>query len=331
MVTLDVRPEVVQEAIANDVDFIFAHHPAMFRPVKKFDLANPQNRMYAELLRHNITVFAAHTNLDNANGGMNDWLAEKIGLKKTSILLPKRSEAMFKLAVFIPQDAAARLRRDLAAAGAGKVGDYDACSYSYEGIGRFRPNQQAHPAIGIKGELTEVKEEKVEVIFPARKKDSVFKAMYAAHPYEEPVFDLLRIEGMGQTYGMGRIGTLKQPQTVKQLAEFCKEAFQIPALRMVSREPGKKIERVAILGGSGGQFYTYAKRQGAQLYITGDISYHTGHDILAAGLSALDPGHHIESVCKGKLRQLFMTWNVENNWQLKIIESQLNTDPFSFI
>lgn len=331
MVTLDVRPEVVQEAVKNKVDFIFAHHPAMFKPVKQFDLADPQNRMYAELLKHNITVFAAHTNLDNANGGMNDWLAEKMNLKKTSILLPTQHEQMFKLAVFVPQKDASKMRTALGAVGAGQIGNYDNCSYSLEGVGRFQPNNQAHPTIGKKGSLTEVEEEKIEVVLPARKKSAVLKAMFAAHPYEEPVFDLFKIEELGQKYGMGRIGFLEEPQTVRQYAEFCKKIFKLQSLRVVSKEPDKKIERVAVLGGSGGKFYTEAQQQGAQLYVTGDISYHTGHDILASGLSALDPGHHIESICKEKLLELFTKWNVENNWKLCLIASKLNTDPFMFI
>ncbi|KRL01246.1 Nif3-like dinuclear metal center hexameric protein [Liquorilactobacillus capillatus] len=331
MVTLDVRPEVVREAVQAGVDFIFAHHPAMFHPIKQFDLADPQNRMYAELLKHHITVFAAHTNLDNANGGMNDWLAEKMGLRQTAILMPERVEPMFKLAVFVPREAAEGMRSALAAAGAGKIGNYDDCSYSYEGYGRFRPNEQAEPAIGEREELTTVREEKVEVLFPAHQKEPILKAMYAAHPYEEPVFDLFQTAGMGQKYGMGRIGTLAETQTVRQYAEFCKEIFKVSALRMVAADPDKKIDRVAVLGGSGGQFYTAAKQRGAQLYVTGDISYHTGHDILAAGLAALDPGHHIESICKEKLATLFTTWNNENNWKLEIIASKLKTDPFIFV
>lgn len=331
MVTLDVRPEVVQEAIEKNIDFIFAHHPAMFRPIKRFDLADPQNRMYSELLKNNITVFAAHTNLDNANGGMNDWLAEKMGLKETSILLPARQEQMFKLAVFVPQEAASEMRIALGNAGAGQIGNYDNCSYSLNGIGRFRPNDQAHPTIGENGKITEVKEEKVEVVFPARKKEAILKTMLAKHPYEEPAFDLFKIEEIGQKYGMGRVGFLEHPQTVREYAKFCKKIFKLQSLRMVSNDPNRKIERVAVLGGSGGNFYPEAKLQKAQLYVTGDISYHTGHDILAAGLSALDPGHHIESICKEQLHKLFTKWNTENDWGLSIVESKLNTDPFTFI
>ncbi|MHD0285592.1 Nif3-like dinuclear metal center hexameric protein [Weissella tructae] len=87
MTTLDVLPEVVEEAIAKGVDFIFAHHPVMFRPAKNLDLSDPQNQMYAKLIKHDIVVYAAHTNLDAAKDGLNDWLADAFTIKNVKPLL----------------------------------------------------------------------------------------------------------------------------------------------------------------------------------------------------------------------------------------------------
>mgnify|MGYP003361594547 FL=1 len=88
---------------------------------------------------------------------------------------------------------------------------------------------------------------------------------------------------------------------------------------------------MAVLGGDGGKFYPQALRAGAQAYVTGDVYYHTGHDMLAAGLTVIDPGHHIESICKSQLTKLFDQWRVQAGWPIEIVASQLNTDPFTFI
>ncbi|GBG95025.1 Nif3-like dinuclear metal center hexameric protein [Ligilactobacillus salitolerans] len=331
LVTLDVRPETVQEAIAKQVDFIFAHHPMMFHPIHSFDLSSPQNQMYAELIKHNITVYAAHTNLDNANGGMNDWLAECLGLVDCEPLLGPQAEKIYKLAVFVPETAAKRLRTGLAHAGAGQVGNYSSCSFSQAGTGRFLPEQDAQPYIGTTGRLEEAAEEKVEVIFPARKKAQVLSAMYANHPYEQIVFDLYPIEGMGDSYGMGRVGQLEKPQTLSDFIELCKNALKIPALRVVTDDLEQTVQRVALLGGSGAKFYPDAITKKADVYVTGDVSYHTAHDMLANKLNVIDPGHHFEWVCQPRLQELFTRWAKEEDWQLTVMATELNTDPFMFV
>ncbi|KRN30387.1 Nif3-like dinuclear metal center hexameric protein [Liquorilactobacillus mali] len=331
MVTLDVRPEVVAEAIKNNVDFIFAHHPALFRPIKKFDLAVPQNKMYSELIKHGITVYAAHTNLDNANGGMNDWLAGLLELTGTEILLPQREERLLKLAVFVPKDSAETVRNALTEAGAGTIGEYRDCSYTISGTGRFTPQADANPTIGNLLEPTEVSEDKIEVVFPYSLLSKIMRTMRAVHPYEEPAFDLFPIMESGVKYGMGRVGNLKDAMTISEFAEYCKTKFKVAHLRVVTADPTREIKRIAILGGSGGQFYTDALRKKADVYVTGDISYHTGHDIIASGLTAMDPGHHIEQVCKPQLQRLFKKWNNEYGWQIEVMQSEINTDPFMFI
>lgn len=331
MVTLDVRPEVVKEAIDQQVDFVFAHHPAMFHPVKHFDLSVPQNQMYAELIKHGITVYAAHTNLDNAHDGMNDWLAAALGLTATSSLLPLKEEPLDQLCVYVPRTAAAAVRRALAQAGAGSIGNYTGCSYTAMGTGRFLPNQAAQPLIGRVNQPSQAVEEKIEVFVKPQLVSQAIQAMLAAHPYEEPVYYLVPVHGLNQKYGMGRVGQLKQPMTVEEFALKCKQIFQIPELRVISPNLNQIISRVAVLGGSGSQFYPAALQAHADVYLTGDLTYHTGHDILAAGLTVIDPGHHIESICKPKLKHLFEKWRSENDWQFSIIASKLNTDPFKFI
>ena len=333
MVTLDVRPETVQEAIDNNVDFIFAHHPALFHPiVQPMDLTVPQNAMYAKILKHNITVYGAHTNLDNANGGMNDWLAELFDLQDTIPLLPTREEKMYKLAVFTQSNTVDTMRHAITAAGAGDLANYKNCSFSFSGTSRFVPVDEEHSYISDeKNKMIEMVQEKIEVIFPERLKNKVLKAMFDNHPQKDFIYDLYEVQGLGRKYSMGRVGDLPTPMTVKEFAEKCKEVLDIPGTRVISKDINKKVKRIAILGGSGARFYTDALKKNADLYLTGDVSYHTGHDILASGINVVDAGHYIECICKPHLTELFNKWNKENSWQIEVYQSKLNTDPYQFI
>ena len=233
MTTLDVRPETVDEAVNHHVDFIFAHHPVMFHPAKDLDTRNPQNAMYAKLLANGITVYAAHTNLDTANGGMNDWLAAKLGLTNCQPLVPAGTDPI-----------------------------------------------------------------------------------------------------SGEPVGMGRIGNFNGSMSPREFADYCRRLFQVAGLRLVNNpaDTHKEIHRVAVLGGAGQDFYANAVKLGADAYVTGDVSYHFAHDMVANHLTVVDPGHHIEAICEHQLAFLFKQWQAENEgWDFDIIENHLNTDPFTFI
>lgn len=330
LVTLDVRPETVKEAIEKNVDFIFAHHPPIFRPAKNLVTDDPQTQMYADLLKHDITVYSAHTNLDVAEGGMNDWLAEAIGMEDTEVLAPTYTEAYKKLAVFVPVTSQEAVRRALHDAGAGEVGDYKDVSYTLEGLGRFTPQEGAHPAEGEVGKPESVEEVKIEMILPEHKVPPVVNALKEAHPYEEPVFDLYTIDHYQKQYGVGRIGNLTEPLPFRDFLEKLKQVFGVEGLRFVGEKDARVIRRVAILGGDGGNYYTDALKKGADAYITGDVYYHTAHDMQAAGLTVIDPGHHIESICKEPLTRLFTQWAKEEEWDVEILSSEVSTEPFHF-
>lgn len=332
MVTLDVRPEVVAEAIAEKIDLIIAHHPPIFRPAKNLIIDNPQNQMYADLLKHDIAVYAAHTNLDVATNGLNDWLGQAIGLEKTEIMHVTKMESYKKLAVFVPREQEEDVRTALTNAGAGKLGpNYENCSYTLDGIGRFTPINQAAPAIGTINQAEELAEAKIEVVFPQRLTENIERALFESHPYEEPAYDLYTIENFVDSYGLGRIGNLAEPISVEAFATKLKTIFNIDGLRVVTNNKQQEIQRVAICGGSAEGYYSSAKNKGANVYITGDISYHIAHDMLANGITAIDPGHHIEEICKVRLEQLLTEWSNIYNWELEICHSQLNTDPFQFM
>jgi dinuclear metal center YbgI/SA1388 family protein len=330
MVTLDVRPEVVAEAIEKKVDLIIAKHPPIFRPVKRLTTDHFQEKMYADLLKHDIAVYAAHTNMDIIPNGLNDWFCDLLGIENTEFLTQTHTITYKKLAVFVPMEAANEMRQVLGTAGAGQQGAYSHTSYSLIGTGRFVPEAGAQPAIGEIGKEEVVQETKIEVIFPETLQEKVVAAMLSAHPYEEPAYDLYPIESQQETFGIGRIGTLAQSMPLSDFVEKVKNDFQLDGLRVITADPTKMIQRVAICGGSGEKFYPAALKKKADVYITGDVYYHTAHDMIAEKLPVIDPGHYIEALCKPKLVALFNQWKAAEGWDVTFIESEVSTNPFQF-
>lgn len=331
MMTLDVRPEVVAEAIEKNVDLLIAKHPPIFRPVKRLTTDMPQEKMYADLLKHDIAVYAAHTNMDIIWDGLNDWFCELLDIEVDNYLTETHEIHYKKLAVYVPVETAGKMRQALAEAGAGELGDYKAASFTSTGQGRFTPDTGANPAIGSIGTPEQVQEAKVEVIFPETIEKQVIAAMKAVHPYEEPAYDLFFIEHPTKKYGLGRVGNLKQPITVDAFAEKIKAVFQLDGLRIVQpQQTLEQVRRVAICGGSGEKFYPDAIKQGADVYITGDVYYHTAHDMQSSGLTVIDPGHHIEALCIPKFIEKFESWKQELGWEVEFLASETNTNPFQF-
>lgn len=332
LVTLDVRPEVVQEAIREGADFILAHHPPIYRPLSRLDFGDPQTRMYAALIKQDIRVYAAHTNLDNAEDGMNDWLAEALGLEDIEIMDVTRTIPLKKLNVYVPDTHYTQVRDAITAAGAGHITDnYVDCSYTLNGVGRFTPVEDAHPTIGRVGEPEEVPEKRIEVVLRVADTEKVLEALFAAHPYEEPVFDTYTIDQkQALAYGLGRVGNLPTEMNLKTFVQHVKDTFAVEGLRIVMPDPGVKIKRVAICGGDAGKYYRQAMAKNADVYITGDVYYHTAHDMEADGLTVVDPGHNIEKICIPKLVEKVTCWKEEQGWDLEVIPSQVKTDPFVF-
>ncbi|MCZ8536051.1 Nif3-like dinuclear metal center hexameric protein [Paenisporosarcina quisquiliarum] len=330
LVTLDVTLEVVQEAIDQKCQMILAHHPPIFRPLKNLRTDSPSGEMFALCIKHDIAVYAAHTNLDVAPGGVNDLLAEALGLQEINILEETYAEPMMKLAVYVPTSASEDLRKSLARAGAGKIGNYDSCSFSSTGIGRFQPLEGANPTIGTKNHLEEVNEDKVEVVFPASNKAKVLKAMYTHHPYEEVAFDLWTQDTKTQEQGIGRIGSLEQPMSLDAFAQRVKDRLSVPFVRIVG-EAGANIRKVAVLGGDGNKYIQKAKRAGADVLVTGDLYFHVAQDAQALGLNVIDPGHHVESIMKKGVSEKMNGMCKEKKFDCTFVASKISTEPFRIL
>lgn len=330
LVTLDVTHEVVDEAISKGCELIIAHHPPIFMKLAHLRTDNPKGRLYEKCLKHDIAVYAAHTNLDVAPGGVNDLLADALKLQDRKPLEHTYSDQMMKLAVFVPNENADAVRAALAKAGAGQIGNYDSCSYSLQGEGRFRAAEGADPYVGEIGELHIEQEQKVEIVFPQTIKNRVLKAMLQVHPYEEPAYDLYALDLKTNEQGLGRIGKLVEPMTLQAFAEFVKDALDVPALRVVGPLDAI-VHKVAVVGGDGNKYIHTAKFAGADVFVTGDIGFHMAQDAEVDGLWIVDPGHHVEKVMiKGvaeKMKQLCDN----NKLNVDFVQSTIHTEPFKFI
>ncbi|SER82817.1 Nif3-like dinuclear metal center hexameric protein [Psychrobacillus sp. OK032] len=330
LVTLDVNQKVVQEALELGCELIIAHHPPIFRGLKNMRTDLPQGKLVEQLIKHNIAVYAAHTNLDIATGGVNDLLANALKLENVEILEQTTAEKLMKLAVFTPKESTEQVRTALANAGAGQIGDYTNCSFTSQGEGRFKPSACADPYIGNANVLTVVAEDKVEVVFPISIKNRVLKALLTSHPYEEPAYDLLLMDVEVNEKGLGRIGTLANPVTLSEYAQTVKEQLQVPFVRVVG-ELDKPVQKVAVLGGDGNKYIQTAKRAGADVFITGDMYFHVAQDAEAIDLAVIDPGHHVESIMKTGVADYMNTACIEKKLACTFIPSKLSTEPFQLI
>ncbi|WP_235001596.1 Nif3-like dinuclear metal center hexameric protein [Halobacillus sp. Marseille-P3879] len=326
MVTLDVLENVVDEAIEEGVDLIIAHHPLLFVKVNKIDVETPKGRVVQKLLKHNISVYASHTNLDIASGGVNDVMSRLLDLQDTRPLIETNKEELLKLAVYVPHTHTEQVRNAISEAGAGHIGDYSHCTYQVNGEGTFKPLEGSDPYIGNTGELEKVEEKRIETILSKSILPQVLDAMIKAHPYEEAAYDLYPLLNDGAPKGIGRIGVLNNPLSLKELCRQIKDKYEVPQLRFVGK-PEQKVQKVAVLGGSGEKYYSSALSQGADVYITGDMSFHLAQEAEENGLAVIDPGHHVEKVILPELAK----W-IDDDFgkDLSVIISQSHTEPFKF-
>jgi len=330
LVTLDVTDEVVEEAIKEGADLIIAHHPIIYRPLTHLQTDTPSGKLYSKLIKQDLTVYVAHTNLDVADGGVNDRLAQALGMGELRHLEEIHTEGLKKLVVFVPATHHEKVQQAVFGAGAGHIGDYSHCSFNIEGTGTFLPQEGANPFIGKQGKLERVQEIRLETIVPQSAEKRVIQAMLKAHPYEEVAYDLYQMDLKGRSFGLGRVGKLQAEVSLGELAEQVKQAFGLPMVRLVG-DPEERIQKAAVLGGSGGRYVRHALFAGADVLITGDIDYHTAHDALAAGLKIIDAGHHIEQIMKPAVADYLNRRFAEKGYSTQAVASEISTEVFRFL
>ena len=272
LLCLDVTEAVVDEAVALGCNLIVSHHPLIFSPLKRITGSNYVERCVIKALANGIAIYSAHTNIDNAPGGVNYRIAEKLGLQNVRILVPKE-DVLLKLAVYVPVSAADAVRSALFAAGCGNIGNYDSCSYNVKGFGTFKANEGCNPFCGEVGQLHREEEVRIETVLPAYLKNKVVAALLKAHPYEEPAYDIYSLNNSWGSVGSGVIGELPAECDELELLQCVKERFAVGCVRHTPLL-GKAVKRVALCGGAGGSFAGAAMAAGADVYITGEARYH---------------------------------------------------------
>ena len=325
LLCLDVTEEVVDEAIEMGCNLIVSHHPLAFKSFKSLTGSNYIERCMMKACKYDLVVYAAHTNLDNAQGGVNYKIAEKIGLKNLKVLEPKEN-SLIKLVTFVPNAQADAVREALFAAGCGNIGNYDSCSYNLEGEGTFRAKEGTHPFCGAIGELHREGEVRIETILPAFKKSAVVRALLSVHPYEEPAFDLYPLQNDWLQAGSGIVGELDESETELEFLKRIKKIFEVGCVRH-NKLTGREIQKVALCGGAGAFLLPQAIRMGADVFITGEIKYHDyfGHegDILMAEIGHYESEQYTKEIFYSIIRDLFP------NFALQL--SKINTNPIKYL
>lgn len=296
LLAVDAVPATVDEAIELGAQLLVTHHPLLLTGVHGVPADDPKGALVHRMIRSGVAHFVAHTNADVAQPGVSDALAARLGLTEVRPLDARDEPPMDKLVVFVPNDDAQALIDALAAAGAGQFGDYERCAWTTQGVGTFRPLAGANPTIGDVGSIEQVSETRVEMVVPRDRRAAVLAAMRAAHPYEEPAFDVLVSAALPGPRGSGRVGVLPEPVT---LAEFVTRAAAVlPATSWGVRaagDPRRRVKTVAVCGGSGGSLAEDARRAGADAYLTADLKHHPAVEAVTErgtdGMALVDAAH----------------------------------------
>lgn len=326
MLCLDVTSKVVEEAVNNKVDLILSHHPLIFSPMKSITRDYFKGGIIHKLIKNDISVYSAHTNLDVAPEGTNEYVARLLGLSGTRSLTEYKYEKLYKLVVFVPEESADAVRAAICGEGAGWIGNYSDCSFNVKGVGTFKPREGTNPYIGTQGKLERVDECRIETVVPKEKLKNVLNAMFKVHPYEEVAYDIYTLELKGREYGLGKTGTLKTPMKLDDFILLVKNKLAIEHLRLIGDRPDE-ISKVAVFTGSFDVNLVLLAREKIDVLITGDIKYHTAMDIMEMGLCVIDAGHFAtERIIVKNLKTLL----VQRFPQTEIICSNMETDPFIY-
>jgi len=332
LVSLDVTEEVLAEAKRLGCGLIISHHPIVFSGLKKLNGKNYVERIVMEAIRHNIALYAIHTNLDNVAKGVNQKIAERLALKDVKILQPIKRR-LRKLITFAPdiagedgQPIPEKIREALWQAGAGHIGKYDKCSFNSNGTGSFRALDGAEPFIGEQGKTEYQNEVRLEVIYPDYLENQIIKNLKKAHPYEEVAYDLVTLENENMETGAGMIGTLDMPMEEMAFLFFVKKVMDTKCVRH-SPFITKKIHKVAVCGGAGSFLLNEAIKQGADALVTADFKYHQFFDadgkILIADIGHFESEQFTIDLIYDKIIEKFPTFAV--------LKTAVNTNPVNYL
>lgn len=291
LVALSVEAETVKEAKRRKAGLIVAHHPLIWEPLSSLRRDDPHAALCLALAEQDIACYAVHTNLDVMPEGVSYWLGKQVGLEEMQPLLPVEHAGQVKLVTFVPQSHVAVLRKAVCGAGAGRIGDYTECSFSVPGSGTFRPGRGSVPFSGSKGVVNEEAELRFEVVVPKVRLGQVVRALFEVHPYETPAYDIVPLENPDPQIGLGKRGRLRTRMALAVFAEEVRNRLRADHVRVVG-DVKRKVERVAVIGGSGGGELERIPSD-IDVVVTGDVRYHEALDARRRGLAIIDAGHEV--------------------------------------
>ncbi len=326
LTALEVTREVVREALQKKCNLIITHHPLIFKPLHNLTPHTLSGNLALTIARNNLNLYAAHTNLDFTRDGVNFVLSEKLNLQDVDFLY-QESGSMKKISVFVPRDYVEAVTNAMTKAGAGIIGDYEACSFQIRGTGTFRPLEGAQPFSGEVGKLQYEDEVRVEMVSPVWKTNAVVSAMIDAHPYDEVAYDIYPNEAIDPMYGAGVIGSLPESMQVDEFIAHVKNSVEIPAVRW-TRGASTTIKQVAVCGGSGSDLMHTAVQKKADAFITADIKYHAFHEARGV-IHLIDAGHYetevfIVEAIANRLKNKFQ------NSSTKFYVTSVSTNPIMY-
>jgi dinuclear metal center YbgI/SA1388 family protein len=321
MVSLDVTEQVVEEARKRNCNLIVAHHPIIFKGLKKLNGKNYVERTVISAIKNNIAVYAVHTNLDNIIKGVNKKIAEKLNLQNCKTLFSKEG-ALKKLVTFSPRENAEQVRNALFKSGAGAIGNYSECSFNVEGTGTFKAEEGSDPYVGKIGLRHLENETRIEVVFPAFLQNQLIKNLKLVHPYEEVAYYINTLDNSSNDVGSGLIGELTGEISEEELLKILKERFNLSVIKH-TQFLHKKIKKIALCGGAGFFLLPHAIAAGAQVYITGDVKYHEFFDTDGKILLA-DMGHYESEQFTIDLVAEFLQQKFPN---FAVLKTEMNTNP----
>ncbi len=325
LVCHDALESVIDEAIAKDCNMIVCFHPILFSGIKKITGKNYVERSVIKAIKNDIAIYAIHTALDNDKNGVNKIMCDALGLIETKILIPKKN-TIGKLVTFTVPENADAVREALFAAGAGSIGNYDECSFVSEGFGSFRPGAGSAPVIGQLDERTETPEHKIEVTYNKHEEAKILKALMVSHIYEEVAYETYTLDNLNQNVGLGMTGMLKNPISEMEFLEMVKDKMQCGGIRH-SALLGRKVSKVAVLGGSGSSAISNAIAAKAEIFITADLKYHNFYEaenkIVLADIGHFESERYTKNYIVDFLRKKILNF--------AIILSEENTNPVKYL
>jgi dinuclear metal center YbgI/SA1388 family protein len=324
LISLDCTEAIVEEAIERRCNLIVSHHPIVFSGLKRLNGSNYIERTVIKAIQNNIAIYAIHTNLDNVlHNGVNQKIAEKLGLENTKILTPK-SDTLYKIVTFCPVKEADNVRNAIFSAGAGVIGNYNECSFNIDGEGTFKANKDAIPYVGEHDKRHTENEVRIETIFPTHLQNAVVSALLNAHPYEEVAYDIYPIKNQHPKIGAGIIGELSSPMEADIFLSHLKNNLKAEGIRYTSFN--KPIKKVAVCGGSGSFLLNDAIRQNADAFVTGDFKYHQFFDA-ENRLMIADVGHFESEQFTIELLGEILTKKFTN---FAVLLTKVNTNPIKY-